>query len=279
MTPFNRDAVLDILFESEEQLTARAYIHKIARKLSINAGQAKKILTILVNEQELVYQDLYGGTYVTQSFLKPVRVTEHFSLTPPGMESSTVPNDLKIDIKIILNQGISFGSGHHPTTRLCLDAIDTLFFNSPEIHLNTTLPGADIGTGSGVLAIAICLAGLDKCKAWEIDPNAVSEAKKNVAANDLSHCITIIDDYMPLCEAEFSVICANLRYPTLKQLSNHIQSSLCPKGVIILSGIRQWEKQDLIDHYTGMGFSLIWQKDEKKWSVVIMTNPAPHSLH
>ncbi|WP_457554247.1 50S ribosomal protein L11 methyltransferase [Desulfobacula sp.] len=272
--PFNRDMVLDILFESEKNLTARAYIHEIARKLSVDAVQAKKILKILVDEQELVYQDLYGGTYVTQSFLKPVKVTEHFYLTPPGMESNTGPYDMEI----IINQGISFGSGHHPTTRLCLDAIDVLFFNSPEVTFDKNLSGADIGTGSGVLAIAICLAGIEKCKAFDIDPNAVSEARKNVASNDLSHCITIIDDYMPRCEAEFSLICANLRSPTLRQLSNTIKYSLCPKGVIILSGIRQWEKQDLIDHYTGMGFSLIWQKDEKKWSVVIMTILAPLCL-
>jgi len=268
MIHFNRDAILEILFKSEKNLTARAYIHKIAHKLSLNAGQAKKILKTLVDEQELVYQDLYGGTYVTQSFLKPVKVTDHFSLTPPEMESNTGPND----IKIIINQGISFGSGHHPTTRLCLDAIDTLFFNSPEINFDKNLSGADIGTGSGVLAIALCLAGIKRCKAWEIDPNAVSEAKKNVVSNDLSHYITIIDNYMSLCEAEFSVICANLRYPTLKQLSYTIKSNLCAKGVIILSGIRQWEKQDLIDHYTGIGFSLVWHKDEKKWSVVMMIN-------
>jgi len=266
MTPFNRDAILEILFESENQLTARAYIRKIALKLSLNFTQAKKILRFLVEEQELVFQDLYGGTYVTKSFLKPVRVTDHFSLTPPGMASMAGSNVSDI----FLHQGISFGSGHHPTTRLCLEAIDTLFLNSLEINFNKTLPGADIGTGSGVLAIAICLAGLKRCKAFEIDPNAVSEAKKNVALNDLSPCITIIEDYMPLCEAEFSLICANLRYPTLKKLSNTIKSNLCPKGVIILSGIRQWEKQDLIDHYAGMGFSLIWEKNEKKWSAVIM---------
>jgi ribosomal protein L11 methyltransferase len=268
MIPFNRDAVLDILFESENNLTARAYIKKIALELSLGFPQAKKILQSLVDEQELVYQDLYGGTYVTQSFLKPVRVADHFFLKPPGRKSLAGPND----IDILLDQGISFGSGHHPTTRLSLKAIDTLFFNSPEITFDKNLPGADIGTGSGVLAIALCLAGLKRCKAWEIDPNAVVEAKKNVAVNGLSHCITIIDDYMHPCEYQFSLICANLRYPTLKQLSGIIKSSLCSKGVIILSGIRQWEKQALIDHYTKTGFSLIWQRDDKNWSTVIMTN-------
>ena len=130
--------------------------------------------------------------------------------------------------------------------------------------------GADIGTGSGVLAIALCRAGIERCKAWEIDPNAVSEALKNVAANHLAHRISVIQDHMPVCESQFSVICANLRFPTLKELSGLIQTSLCPHGIIILSGIRQWEKEELIAHYTKLGFTLVWQMDEKNWSGLIM---------
>ena len=125
---------------------------------------------------------------------------------------------------------------------------------------------------SGVLAIALCLAGIARCKAWEIDSNAVSEAQKNVAANHLSHRICIIKDYMPESLDKFSILCANLRTPTLKQLSGLIQNSLCPNGTIILSGIRQWEKEDLITHYSKIGFTLAWQKDEKNWSGVVMKN-------
>jgi ribosomal protein L11 methyltransferase len=130
--------------------------------------------------------------------------------------------------------------------------------------------GADIGTGSGVLAIALCLVGIEGCQAWEIDPNAVSEAKKNVAVNNLSHKICVTEDYMPESHNTLSVICANLRFPTLKQLSGLIQKSLSPNGLAIFSGIRQWEKEELIVHYSKIGFSLIWQMDEKNWSGLIM---------
>jgi ribosomal protein L11 methyltransferase len=78
MVPFNRELVLDIFYDSEERLTAQAYIKQIAIGLSISFLKAKKILKILVDEQELSYQDLYGATYVAQNFLKPVRVTDHF---------------------------------------------------------------------------------------------------------------------------------------------------------------------------------------------------------
>ncbi len=266
MIPFNRNLVLDILYQSEKRLTARAYIKKIALGLSISFLQAKKILKALVNEQELTYQDLYGSTYVTQNFLQPVRVTDHFFLKPLARESQAGPND----IDILIEQGISFGSGHHPTTRLCLEAIDATYLSNPAIAITPNSMGADIGTGSGVLAIALCLAGMAHCRAWEIDPNAVVEAKENVAVNHLAHRICVIEDYMPVCKQTFSVICANLRYPTLKQLSGLIKTSLGPKGIIILSGVRRWEKEDLIAHYTKIGFRLRWQRDEKNWSGLVM---------
>lgn len=266
MIPFNRHVVLDILYESETRLTARAYIQQIAARLSISFFQAKKILKTLVDDQELAYQDLYGATYVAQNFLKPVRVTHHFFLKPSNRESQARPYDLDI----LIDPGVSFGSGHHPTTRLCLEAIDTAFLKTPEISFPRNSMGADIGTGSGVLAIALCRAGIERCKAWEIDPNAVSEARKNVALNHLSNRISVIEDYMPVCESQFSVICANLRFPTLKQLSGLIQTSLCPKGTLILSGIRQWEKEELIAHYTKSRFTLVWQMDEKNWSGLIL---------
>ncbi|MBU0969126.1 MAG: 50S ribosomal protein L11 methyltransferase [Proteobacteria bacterium] len=266
MIPFNRDVVLDLLYKSEVRLTARAYIDQIALRLSIPLSQAKIILRSLVDDEELSYQDLYGTTYMTQNFLKPIRVTDHFFLRPSGRKSQAGP----YDVDILIDPGISFGSGHHPTTRLCLAAIDFIYFTLPRIKCNGLLAGADIGTGSGVLAIALCLAGFGTCTAWDIDPNAVSEARTNVAANHLSHRISVIEDYMPVCVARFSVICANLRFPSLKDLSGLIRTSLCPGGIIIVSGIRQWERDDLISHYTKAGFALVWQRDEKNWSGLIM---------
>ncbi len=166
--------------------------------------------------------------------------------------------------------GISFGSGHHPTTRLCLQAIDNLFFQPEFKRPDPVTSGADIGTGSGVLAIALCLAGLSSCRAWDIDPNAVSEAGANIDANQLAGQIRIEESLMPACPDEFSVICANLRFPTLARLSGLIKENLSPDGTLILSGIREWEKQELISHYLAHGFSAVWEKTQKQWSAVIL---------
>ena len=126
--------------------------------------------------------------------------------------------------------------------------------------------GADIGTGSGVLAIAMCLSGFLSCHAYEIDPVSINEAQKNIALNHLSDKIKVINGEMTAHKNRFSLICANLRTPTLSSLSEIIYTRLTKNGIAILSGVREWEKKQIIIHYQDNGFELAWQADEKKWS-------------
>ena len=261
----DKKEVLNILFQSDKRLTAQAYIKKIKTILSISFLEAKQIVQKLINDQQLCYNYIYGSTYVEKSFLKPVSITKNFLLKPPGFSAHFNPGQLNSNtIEIIISQGISFGSGNHPTTNLCLEAIDFCFFEKQMFHSNKNLKGADIGTGSGVLAIAMCLAGVISCQAFEIDPVSISEAKNNIKLNHLDDKITVIENTMNESENRFSIICANLRPPTLAALSDLIYKSLKNNGIAIISGVRQWEKADLINMYSKKGLELIWQRDFQK---------------
>ena len=272
MVPFNPDDLVDLLAESEENLTARAYIGRIADHLGISTVQSRKILKTLVNTRKVAYQALYGSTYVMESFLKPVRITDRFYIVPPGytlppeMENPAAQGSLEIRI----HQGISFGSGHHPTTRLCLEALEFLFFRGRGIEHLPGRSAGDVGTGSGVLAIAACLAGMTSCHAWEIDANAVSEARQNAAASGLADRIFVIDDHMPPLDRPLALICANLRYPTLKQLIPLFRRNLLPGGFLVLSGLRSWEQEDLVASFQEQGFSRLWDKTLKRWTGLIL---------
>ena len=173
-------------------------------------------------------------------------------------------------IELIIEPGISFGSGQHPTTQLCIAAIDFCFFKKQMMDSKTSSTGADIGTGSGVLAMAMCLAGLASCKAYEIDPVSINEAKKNIALNHLTKRIKVIENYMKESKNAFSIISANLRFPTLTLLSDMIYASLIENGIAIISGVREWEKKALLSCYLKKGFELVWQKDNKKWSGFVL---------
>ena len=266
MIPFDKENLLNILFQSDVQLTAQGFIKEIKSRYSLSFHKAKKILQDLVDDQELTYHYLYGSTYVEKSFLKPVRISDHFILKPPGYGSHPAVND----VEIIIEPGISFGSGQHPTTKLCLNAIDFCFFKNMGINFKKGDIGADIGTGSGVLSLAMCLGGLTSCMAYEIDPVSIREARKNIELNRLSEKIEVIEDGIHVSGNIFSIISANLRYPTLAELSEIIYSGLLKNGIVILSGFREWEKELVFNVYADKGFDLIWQRDDKKWSCFVL---------
>lgn len=274
MTPSDRDAVLAILDTAENHLTARAFVRETATTLQVSLPCAKAMLKELVICGDLTYQEVFGTTCVVRNFQKPVQVTDHFLLIPPDIAGNFPPGHLEIR----LLPGISFGSGHHPTTRLCLDAIEHLFFTVRMPAAILQAPGADIGTGSGVLAIALCRAGLSRCLAYDIDPNAVSEAKKNVAVNALCDRIPVHDHPVPETGPGLGIICANLRTPTLERLAPVMRQRLNPGGVLVFSGIREWEKADLLASFAGYRFFPTWEKTHKNWVGIILVDDPGQSV-
>ncbi len=263
-----KEKILKILECSDIRLTPLAYAEKISRELNVSIRDALKALNQLVEDQELSYHYIYGSTYIEKNFLKPVCIAEKFVLVPLGLNQGTDSGSGKINI--MLESGISFGSGRHPTTRLCLEAIKWSFFKNSSCDLTRPGKGADIGTGSGVLAIAMCLSGLESCTAYEIDPVSLNEAEKNIKSNHLEDRITLVDRPMTEPEHRLSCICANLRWPTLKNLADIIHESLNKKGIVILSGIREWEACDLERIYSHKGFKILWHGNEKQWAGFVL---------
>lgn len=269
MRPFDRDTALTILDNAETRLTARAYVHDIAAAMQIPVSDAKTVLKHLVNNRDVTYQEIYGTTCVIQNFQKPVHITDHFALIPPDIPGFSGPAD---GHAVRLDPGISFGSGHHPTTRLCLTAMEHLFYRIRPEQPVLQAPGADIGTGSGVLAIAACLAGVSTCLAYDIDPNAVSEARRNVDLNALSNRISVLDHPLAAAGPMLGIISANLRTPTLETLAPIFRQRLISGGFLICSGIRPWEAGDLKTCLRRYRLEQVWEKTEKNWVGMILTD-------
>ncbi len=249
---------------STVRVTPRVLFRYIQKQFHISTRQARTWLTCLVEKGELCYRQEFGTTFVDLNFSKPVPLTEHFTVSPPLPKSVD-----KKTLTICLEPGISFGSGRHPTTRLCLDAIDRLVFHDRVLPVSCER-AADIGTGSGILAIALCLATSVHCTAYEIDPVCRFQAERNIALNRLSHRIEIRDDTIGDAMFRFSIIVANLRLPSLKQMSGAINSALETNGFLILSGIRPDELKPLVLHYSQYHMKPVSHADEKDWSCVTM---------
>lgn len=134
------------------------------------------------------------------------------------------------ELVVRLDPGMAFGTGLHPTTRLCLERLE-----------NVVRPGMsvlDVGTGSGILALAAARLGAGEVLAVETDPVAVNAAAANVALNGLARIISVRQGSMPLPEPrQFDCVVANIIARVIAELATPLAMAVRPDGILIASGI------------------------------------------
>lgn len=134
------------------------------------------------------------------------------------------------DVVLVVDPDRSFGSGSHPTTRLCLSAVERL-----------VRPGAvvaDVGCGSGVLAIAAARRGASDVYAIDVEPGAVVATARNSARNGVGTTVRASGDAVSdLPAGTFDVVLANIGAAVLRDLAADFAAALAPDGVLVLSGV------------------------------------------
>ena len=172
---------------------------------------------------------------------------------------------------IVLDPGLSFGTGQHATTRYCLGAI------AAASHSNERRSFLDIGTGTGILAIAAAKLGFRKVAALDLDPVAVRVAKLNARRNRVSCSITRADLSRLSSRSgnRFDLICANLIDTVLIKHTAKIVNRLSPQGQLVLAGILQSQFGPVTDAYLSRGLQLVntavaagWQSATFAWPLI-----------
>jgi ribosomal protein L11 methyltransferase len=181
---------------------------------------------------------------------------------------------------VILDPGLSFGTGQHPTTSFCLHQIVVAVGRPPQIpkkpkdaalcrEAATTKSFLDIGTGSGILAIAAAKLGYQPVRAFDFDPEAVRVAQANVRANRISHKLQITRGdvtKLPLRTAQrYDLICANLISNLLIAERRRIVRQLHKNGTLVLAGILKSEFVQVQKAFEDLGLKLVRSKSEKEW--------------
>lgn len=165
-----------------------------------------------------------------------VRIGRRLVIKPSWEEFVPGPRD----VVVTLDPGMAFGTGTHGTTRLCLEALARLFDGpSP--------PGRvlDVGTGSGILAIAAAALGAHRVLACEIDSEACRVARENVARNGVTGRVEVTEAPLAELEGGFEAVVANILAEENVRLARELVRRLVPGGSLILSGILL-EKEDLV---------------------------------
>jgi ribosomal protein L11 methyltransferase len=255
----------ETVLESDRCLTQLDIEKEFANRYFYPKKQIKQAIKALVAEQTLAYTYKYGHTFLEKSFNKPVRISKRVVIKPPGIAYRPEAGDLVIEIL----HGASFGNGEHPTTRLAIRGVEYALSSDRFLRDEQNTFALDIGTGSGVLAITAVLFGINRAAVIDIDPVARSEAKKNILLNKLSDRISIHNQPLDDINRQFSLITANLRYPTLKKLYSSLNHITKYKAVVVISGLRASEMSDVQKLYTQKDFKLERKEVEKGWGAMV----------
>ena len=259
-------AVLALIADSASRLTSESVTRILAGQAGFSRRQVRAAIRSLVEAGELSYSYELGCSFLERSFNRPLKASTRIVLAPP--DQCFQPSGSEVLVR--LSPGAAFGDGRHPTTRLALEAIEAAIGNRPEFLTNRKTRILDIGTGSGVLVIAAVLMGLKSGTGIDIDPCSIAEAKKNVVLNTLGRRIDINDLPLETQTGRFSMITANLRYPTLSRISTDVAKRIERRGAFIMSGIKPGELDQLIKSYTGLGFEFDGKWREKGWAAMLM---------
>ena len=179
---------------------------------------------------------------LTQSQFEPIRISDRLWIVPSWHAPSSPQA-----INIMLDPGLAFGTGSHPTTRLCLRWLDN--------HLQKGASVLDYGCGSGILAIAALKLGAAQAVGVDVDAQAVAASFANATANHVENASFHLPDAAPKTTAgerlagTYDLVIANILTNPLRLLAPLLADAAKPGGQIVLSGILQAQAQDIISIY------------------------------
>jgi len=164
-------------------------------------------------------------------------------------------------VNIMLDPGLAFGTGTHPTTSLCLQWLDGIDLQGKVV--------VDYGCGSGILAIAALLLGAEKAIGVDIDPQALIASKENARRNGVAEKLELfLPEHQPKCEAD--IVLANILAGPLLDLRDVITGYCKPGGLLAMSGILEVQAQRVAEAYSP-DFTLEPVVCENEWARVYGT--------
>lgn len=181
-----------------------------------------------------------------KKYYNPVKISEKFTIVPTWETYEPVSSDEKI---IELDPGMAFGTGTHPTTVLCIQALERTVQDNDKV--------IDVGTGSGVLSIAAAMLGAEDVQALDLDEVAVESAKLNIKLNKVHPVVTVRqNNLLNNIEGPVNVVVANILAEVILRFTDKVYEVLEPGGTFISSGIIATKKQEVKDSLLKAGFNI-----------------------
>jgi ribosomal protein L11 methyltransferase len=181
-----------------------------------------------------------------KKYYNPVKISERFTIVPTWEDYTPVSSD---ELIIELDPGMAFGTGTHPTTVMCIQALE-----------RTVQPGdlvVDVGTGSGVLSIAAALLDAKRIQSLDLDEVAVQSAIQNVEINNVQDKVSVSQgNLLDGVNEQADIVVANILAEVIMRFTDDVAKVVKPGGHFIASGIIQTKKQDVKDAIIASGFTI-----------------------
>jgi ribosomal protein L11 methyltransferase len=186
---------------------------------------------------------------VTQAQFEPIQIGRNIWVVPSWHEAPD-PNALVLE----LDPGLAFGTGSHPTTRLCMEWL--------EAHAPKGLSVLDYGCGSGILAMVAAKLGAGETLGVDIDAQAIEAAKFNAERNHCDIGFYLPDDFTARGEQRFDVVVANILSNPLKLMAPMLAGRVVPGGALVLSGVLARQADEVIAAYAPYLPLRVWAERE-----------------
>ena len=191
-----------------------------------------------------------------KAYYKPIKIGEKIVIVPAWEKYSASPEE----IVVRMDPGMAFGTGTHETTRLVIKLLEKYVKNGARV--------ADVGCGSGILAICASKLGAGECKAYDIDPVAVKVANENIKDSGLKNVTCEVSDLLKQVDRSggaYGVICANIVADIIIRMMPDVGALMDENSVILASGIIVERSEDVISGFEQHGFKIVERIDENGW--------------
>lgn len=244
---------LQAYFSEDQKDQALGEIEKYSEFLKAQNPKLSSIQVQIIPVAEENWAETYKKYYTAQ------HLTDLFFLRPKWDNTTPIPSGM---IPIFMDPGQAFGTGLHPSTRLCLKTLQTQITESLD---KSKMRCLDVGTGSGILALAIYHLGVKEVVGVDNDPVAIEVAKENMALNSVTKIDLSTVDIRKL-KGPFDVLVSNILLETHRELAPEYLRLLPQGGLLLLSGLLGYQKNELFNFLLPMGFALLESRNFQEWA-------------
>ncbi len=231
-------------------------------KLAIN-NLAKFDIQLGENKVTISEVDEQDWSTAWKQYYHPVKISNRFTIVPTWENYEPVESD---ELMIELDPGMAFGTGTHPTTVMSLQAL--------EKHVKADMTVTDVGTGSGVLAIASAMLGAKHVHALDLDPIAVKSAIENIELNHISGIDVVEGDLLDTVKEPADIVVANILAEIIMTFTDDAFTVVKNGGLFITSGIIETKKEDVKQSLTNAGFVIEEVMMMEDWVTMVSRKPA-----